>query len=124
MLMNRVIPTAVVVEVVALLATCQGTVRTGLDRVAVHSELFRGKRIGVVTNHTAYDSGGKYIVDVFRAMPGVTVAALFSPEHGLWGTEEAGVKTEGRLGRVLAEGVNSCIGRSKASKPKSYPESE
>jgi uncharacterized protein YbbC (DUF1343 family) len=29
-------------------------------------------------------------VEVFRDLPGVTVIALFAPEHGLWGTGQAG----------------------------------
>lgn len=100
----------VILGVSAVLSPCLGSVRTGLDRVDAHGELFRGKRLGIVTNHTAYDSAGKYIVDVFLAMPDVTVAALFSPEHGMWGTEQAGVKTDGQLHPVYKLPVCSLYG--------------
>ncbi|OHB64706.1 MAG: hypothetical protein A2Y77_03790 [Planctomycetes bacterium RBG_13_62_9] len=53
--------------------------------------MFEGKRVGIIANHTSYNSRGKYVVDMFRAMLGVQVVALFSPEHGVQGTAEAGV---------------------------------
>jgi uncharacterized protein YbbC (DUF1343 family) len=73
-------------------SVCQGSVRTGLDRVGAYKEIFQGKRLGIITNHTGYDSDGRFIVDVFRGISGVTVAAVFSPEHGLWGEAQAGEK--------------------------------
>jgi uncharacterized protein YbbC (DUF1343 family) len=74
---------------------CLAAVRTGLDNVGSYTHLFRGKRIGIITNHTGYDGDGRYIVDVFNKMSGVTVTALFSPEHGIRGDAEAGEKLEG-----------------------------
>jgi uncharacterized protein YbbC (DUF1343 family) len=65
---------------------------TGLDRVDLYKDVFAGRRLGIITNHTAYDSDGRFIVDVFRVMDDVTVAALFSPEHGLWGSAPDGKK--------------------------------
>lgn len=67
---------------------------TGLDRVAEYKNVFEGKRLGIITNHTAYDRQGRFIVDVFRNMAGVKVTALFSPEHGLWGTAPDGEKID------------------------------
>jgi len=75
-----------------MLSCCRGAVMTGLDRVGSYKEVFEGRRLGIITNHTAYDRQGKFIVDVFRSMDGVKVTALFSPEHGLWGTERDGKK--------------------------------
>jgi uncharacterized protein YbbC (DUF1343 family) len=45
----------------------------------------RGKRVGIITNHTGLDARGKSTVDLLRSAPGVQVVALFSPEHGLSG---------------------------------------
>jgi uncharacterized protein YbbC (DUF1343 family) len=73
-------------------AVSSAAVRTGLDNVSAHTDLFKGRRVGIIANHTSYNSEGRYIVDVFRAMEGVRVVALFSPEHGLRGSEEAGAK--------------------------------
>ena len=68
--------------------------KVGLDRVSEYSDLFCGKRIGIITNHTGYNSEGKHIVDVFAQMEGVTVTALFGPEHGIRGKKEAGAKVD------------------------------
>ncbi len=74
--------------------TEQTLVRTGLDRVPEFQQLFSGKRLGIVTNHTAYTRDNRYITNVFSEIPGVKVTALFSPEHGFYGTEAAGSKVE------------------------------
>ncbi|MCB0284103.1 MAG: DUF1343 domain-containing protein [Calditrichaeota bacterium] len=66
------------------------SVKAGLDRISENPELFRGKNIGIVTNHTAYNSEGKHISDVFTGMNNVTVKALFGPEHGIRGNAPAG----------------------------------
>ncbi|MHC4111008.1 MAG: exo-beta-N-acetylmuramidase NamZ family protein [Planctomycetota bacterium] len=68
--------------------------KTGLDNINSYRHLFDGKRVGIITNHTAYNSRGEYIIDVFRKMGNVKVAAFFSPEHGLYGVEEDGKRIE------------------------------
>jgi len=75
--------------VFVMLSCCRGAVMTGLDRVGSYKEVFEGRRLGIITNHTAYDRDSRFIVDV---MKGITVTALFSPEHGLWGTAPDGEK--------------------------------
>ncbi len=62
--------------------------RTGLDVLEQNDfKVFRGKRIGLITNQTGVDRQGRRNVDVMRAA-GVRIAALFSPEHGLAGVED------------------------------------
>ncbi|MBN2270849.1 MAG: DUF1343 domain-containing protein, partial [Sedimentisphaerales bacterium] len=85
--------TAVLVLTMSL-CTCCAAVKTGLDNVASYENLFRGKRIGIITNHTACDGRGRHITDVFADMPGVKITALFGPEHGIRGTEAAGKTIE------------------------------
>lgn len=61
---------------------------TGLDVLASRGfEGLKGKRIGLITNHTGLDHEGKRNVDALRA-GGVQIAALFSPEHGIFGRED------------------------------------
>lgn len=48
----------------------------------------KGRRVGLVTNHTGLDRQGRSTIDVLHAAPGVTLAALFSPEHGIRGTKD------------------------------------
>jgi len=94
-------------------ATGRAAVRTGLDGVDTHRALFEGKRIGIIANHTAYDSQGRYIVDVFKAMDNVTVTALFSPEHGLYGTEDAGDTVDNLTDPVYGLPVYSLYGKTR-----------
>jgi uncharacterized protein YbbC (DUF1343 family) len=78
-------------SVLTVLATaCSATVRTGLDNITSSSRLFAGQRIGIIANQTSYDRQGRFIVDVFKEIDDAQVVALFSPEHGLYGVEEAG----------------------------------
>lgn len=92
-------------------------VRTGLDNVEQHSDLFKGKRVGIIANHTAYDSQGRHIVDVLRAMPGVQVTVLFSPEHGFRGTEEAGASIDNRTDAATGLPILSLYGKTRKPTP-------
>jgi uncharacterized protein YbbC (DUF1343 family) len=68
--------------------TRAGATRTGLD--VLEDENFaplQGKRIGLITNQTGVDRQGRRNLDVMR-QAGITVAALFSPEHGIAGTKD------------------------------------
>ena len=98
-----------------LAAASSGAVRTGLDNIGEHTNLLKGKRLGIIANHTSCNSEGKYIVDILRAMEGVRVVALFSPEHGLRGSEEAGAKIGNETDSVTGLPVYSLFG--KISKP-------
>jgi uncharacterized protein YbbC (DUF1343 family) len=44
-----------------------------------------GKRVGLITNQTGVDRGGRSTVDLLAHAPGVKLVALFSPEHGIRG---------------------------------------
>lgn len=69
-------------------------VRTGID--ALEDEQFRslrGRRIGLLTHRSGVDSRGRRTADVLRTAPGVTLAALFSPEHGLDSLQEGQVRS-------------------------------
>ena len=51
----------------------------------------RGRKLGLITNHTGCDQQGRSIIDLLQAAPGVEIKALFSPEHGLRGIDDAKV---------------------------------
>jgi uncharacterized protein YbbC (DUF1343 family)/CubicO group peptidase (beta-lactamase class C family) len=46
----------------------------------------RGKRVGLVTNHTGVSRDGASTIDVLHGAKDVKLTALFSPEHGIRGT--------------------------------------
>jgi uncharacterized protein YbbC (DUF1343 family)/CubicO group peptidase (beta-lactamase class C family) len=71
--------------------TRNGTVRTGIDVLEAHNfEQIRAKegkkRIGLLTNQTGVDSQGRRTIDVLAQAPGISLDAIFSPEHGVTGT--------------------------------------
>lgn len=69
-----------------------GQVLTGLDLLV--EENFRpleGKRVGLVTNHTAVDRRGRSAVELFAQAKSLRLVALFSPEHGIAGTANSPV---------------------------------
>lgn len=61
---------------------------TVLVRDSLH--LIRGKRVGLITNHTGRDAAGASSIDLLAHAPGVSLVALFGPEHGLRGVAQAG----------------------------------
>jgi uncharacterized protein YbbC (DUF1343 family) len=62
------------------------TVRTGLDRLVEQGFApLRGRRVGLVTHPAAVDARLRSAADLIATAPGVTLAALFGPEHGLTG---------------------------------------
>src|SRR5512140_1242929 len=54
--------------------------------------LIRGKRIALMTNQTGIDASGVSDIELLRGetarAAGVTLVKLFSPEHGIRGTED------------------------------------
>src|SRR5205085_889375 len=72
------------------LAARNGSVKTGIDVLEDHNfDLLRGpagkRKIGIVTNQTGIDSQGRRTIDVLAQAPGVSLEAIFSPEHGVTG---------------------------------------
>jgi uncharacterized protein YbbC (DUF1343 family) len=100
-----------------MLSCCRGAVMTGLDRVDSYKEVFEGRRLGIITNHTGYDRDGRFIADVFKGMADVKVTALFSPEHGLWGTAPDAEKIDNQTHPVYNLPIFSLYG--KTQKPTS-----
>ena len=62
----------------------------GADRPDQYLPLLKGKRLGLVVNHTA-TAKGMHLVDFLKSQ-GITMKALFTPEHGLRGEADAGEK--------------------------------
>jgi uncharacterized protein YbbC (DUF1343 family)/CubicO group peptidase (beta-lactamase class C family) len=68
-----------------------GSVKNGIDVLEEHGfdvlQVAGGKKkIGVVTNQTGVDLEGRRTIDVLAGAAGVTLEAIFSPEHGVTGT--------------------------------------
>ncbi|MGA9770063.1 MAG: exo-beta-N-acetylmuramidase NamZ domain-containing protein [Blastocatellia bacterium] len=67
-------------------------VLTGIDVLERDGfKQLEGRRIGLITNHTGRNRAGRSTIDVLAAAKNVKLVALFSPEHGLRGLEDANV---------------------------------
>jgi uncharacterized protein YbbC (DUF1343 family) len=87
-------------------------VLTGIDvLVAQNFAPLRGKRIGLVTNQTGIARDGRSTVDVLARAPGVKLAALFGPEHGVRGDVQAGRSVGNRRDARTGLPVYSLYGR-------------
>lgn len=61
-------------------------VLTGIDvLVRDNFKQLKGRRVGLITNHTGVDRTGRRTVDLLYNADGVELVALFSPEHGFAG---------------------------------------
>src|SRR6202030_2554060 len=68
-----------------------GSVKNGIDVLEEHGfdvlqTAGRKKKVGVLTNQTGVDADGRRTIDVLAQAPGVSLDAIFSPEHGVTGT--------------------------------------
>jgi uncharacterized protein YbbC (DUF1343 family)/CubicO group peptidase (beta-lactamase class C family) len=73
------------------LSTRNGNVATGIDVLEAHGfDVLKSgggkRRIGLVTNQTGVNAEGRRTIDVIAGAPGVSLEAIFSPEHGVTGT--------------------------------------
>ena len=83
-----------------------GQVKTGID--VLEEKNFEGLRatsgvrhIGLLTNQTGVDSQGRRTIDVLAKAPGISLDAIFSPEHGALGeldTTEVGNSKDAATG--------------------------
>jgi uncharacterized protein YbbC (DUF1343 family) len=65
---------------------------TGIDVLAREKfARLKGRRVGLVTNHTGRDRDGTPTIDLLHRADGVMLVALFSPEHGIRGVLDARV---------------------------------
>lgn len=81
---------------------CRATVTLGNERPGVYLPLLKGKRVGLLSNHTGIDHAGVHTADKLMD-EGVDLRVLFSPEHGFRGTADAGEKVGS--GRDKATGL-------------------
>ena len=65
------------------LSTARATVVLGIDRLLESDRrLVAGRRVGLVCNPASVDAGYRHSADRLAGDPGITLAALFGPQHG------------------------------------------
>ena len=63
-------------------------VKLGIDNIDQYLEYFEGKRVGLITNQTGFNSEFRSTIDILYEKTNLT--ALFAPEHGIRGNVSAG----------------------------------
>ncbi len=77
------------------------------------SHLIRGKRVGLITNHTGRDERGRSNIDLLYNAPGVRLTALFAPEHGIRGSAEGGALISASVDKATGVTIHSLYGQTK-----------
>jgi len=95
-------------------AMIQPRVKPGIDVLRDHQfDLLKGKRVGLVTNPTGITADLETTVDVLANAPGVQLVALYGPEHGVRGDNDAGKYVESYLDKQTGLPVYSLYGRTR-----------
>jgi len=79
--------------------------------------LVRGKRVGLITNHSGRDRKGTSTIDLLFKAPGVRLTALFAPEHGLRGAAQAGEAVESSVDSATGVPIYSLYGSTQVPTP-------
>jgi uncharacterized protein YbbC (DUF1343 family) len=77
----------------------------------------RGKRVGLITNHTGVDARGVSVIDRLFASRQVRLVALFGPEHGIRGTAADGEKISSGRDRKTRLPIFSLYGQTRRPTP-------
>ncbi|MDF2881647.1 MAG: hypothetical protein K0R54_2204 [Clostridiaceae bacterium] len=86
-------------------------VKLGIDNIDKYLHIFEGKRVGLITNITGYNSEFKSTIDILKEKTNLT--ALYSPEHGIRGDIQAGEKVENYIDEKTGIMVYSLFGNNK-----------
>ncbi len=97
-------------------ATGQASVKLGIDVLADHDySLLAGKRIGLITNQTGVNAEGTKTRLLLKRH--CNLVALYTPEHGLDGTEKAGRYVKSRRDPVTGVIAHSLYGPTRKPTP-------
>lgn len=91
-------------------------VTTGLEAfLAEHAPAFEGRRLGLLVNTASVDARLESAARRIAAVPGVTLAALFGPEHGVEAGAQDMIAVSGEKDILRGLPVHSLYGDSEAS---------
>ncbi len=90
----------------------------GIDRLTAQDFApLAGKRVGLITNQTGVNSSGVKTREILRKARNVNLSALFTPEHGLDGTELAGKYVSSRKDPLTGLVAHSLYGPTRKPTP-------
>jgi uncharacterized protein YbbC (DUF1343 family) len=92
----------------------QGRVRLGIEVLLTDSaHLIRGKRVGLITNHSGITPDGRSSIDLLHRARDVRLTALFAPEHGIRGQAAAGERIATTVDSATGVPVYSLYGETR-----------
>ena len=92
----------------------QGRVRLGIEVLLSDSvHLIRGKRVGLITNHSGITPDGRSSIDLLYRARDVRLTALFAPEHGIRGQAAAGERIATTVDSATGVPVYSLYGETR-----------
>lgn len=95
-----------------------GPFMLGIDFLASRNfDLLRGKRVGLITNHTSVTGRGELTRVAMQRALGSSFTALYAPEHGIDGTIGAGIHVSTRRDSVTGLTVYSLYGPTRKPTP-------
>jgi uncharacterized protein YbbC (DUF1343 family) len=90
----------------------------GIDVLASRNfDLLRGKRVGLITNHTSVTGRGEFTRVAMQRALGPMLTALYAPEHGIDGSVGAGIHVSTRRDSVTGLTVYSLYGPTRKPTP-------
>lgn len=93
-------------------------VKTGIEVLSENNfDILKGKKVGLITNATGVNSRLVSSVDLIYNAPGVELAALYGPEHGVRGEFAAGDKVDTYVDEVTGVTVFSLYGATRKPTP-------
>lgn len=95
-----------------------GQVKLGIDVLEESGfAQLRGKRVGLITNQTSVNRRGVKTREILHRAPQVNLTALFTPEHGLDGTEKAAAYIATRTDPLTGVTAHSLYGSTRKPTP-------
>ncbi len=86
-------------------------IKVGIERIDDYLELFKNKRVGLITNPTGVCQNFKTTIEVLQEK--TNLVSLFSPEHGVRGDLQAGVKLDPYVDEKTGSMVYSLYGETR-----------
>ena len=90
-------------------------IKLGIDNIEENLEIFKDKRVGLITNPSGMDSNFKSSIDVLYEKTNLTT--LFAAEHGIRGYAQAGDNIGNEVDNITGLPVHSLYGSTKKPTP-------
>ena len=88
----------------------------GIDQLLANPARFlKGKRVGMIVNHTSRTIAGEYSTEAFQKLDGFSLVRLFAPEHGLYGVAQDMISVEDAVDPATGLKIISLYGEDESS---------